>query len=96
MASFLRATPMFRHLSKEQLTEVAEQVEFATYGDYDWSGDYKRLARAGTVTPEQEPIIVRQGELVNQQSVSMKQVVGFAGIFPPTRDFFGSNAVLIF
>ena len=52
MASFLRATPMFRHLTKEQLAQVAEQVEFATYGDYDWSGEYKRLAKAGSVTPE--------------------------------------------
>ena len=65
MASFLRATPMFRHLTKEQLAQVAEQVEFATYGDYDWSGEYKRLAKAGSVTPEKEPVIVQQGDYPN-------------------------------
>src|SRR5688572_19604419 len=45
LASYLRATRMFRHLTKEQLDQVATQIEFASHGDYDWSGDYKRLAK---------------------------------------------------
>ena len=65
LASYLRATPMFQHLTKEQLDRIAEQVEFATYGDYDWSGEYKRLAQAGTVRPEKEPVIVQQGDYPN-------------------------------
>ena len=65
LASYLRATPLFRHLSKEQLAQVAEQVEFATWGDYDWSGDYKRLAQAGSVRPEKEPVIVQEGDYPN-------------------------------
>ncbi|MEI7533754.1 MAG: 4Fe-4S dicluster domain-containing protein [Verrucomicrobiae bacterium] len=65
LASYLRATPMFQHLNKEQLDRVAEQVEFATYGDYDWSGEYKRLAQAGTVRPEKEPVIVSEGDYPN-------------------------------
>src|SRR5881394_2505128 len=65
LASYLRATPLFRHLSKEQLAQLAEQVEFATYGDYDWSGEYKRLAQAGTVRPEKEPVIVQEGDYPN-------------------------------
>ncbi len=65
LASYLRATPLFRHLSKEQLAQVAEQVEFATWGDYDWSGDYKRLAQAGTVRLEKEPVIVQEGDYPN-------------------------------
>jgi Fe-S-cluster-containing dehydrogenase component/CRP-like cAMP-binding protein len=65
LASYLRATPMFQHLTKEQLDRVAEQVEFATYGDYDWSGEYKRLAQAGTVRPEKEPVIVQEGDYPN-------------------------------
>jgi Fe-S-cluster-containing dehydrogenase component/CRP-like cAMP-binding protein len=65
LASYLRATPLFRHLSKEQLDRVAAQVEFATYGDYDWSGDYKRLARSGAVRPEKEPVIVQEGDYPN-------------------------------
>ena len=65
LASYLRATPMFQHLAKEQLDRVAAQIEFATYGDYDWSGEYKRLAQAGTVRPEKEPVIVQEGDYPN-------------------------------
>src|SRR5687767_4623035 len=65
LASYLRATPIFRHLTKEQLDEVATQVQFASYGDYDWSGDYKRLAKAGSVRPEKEPVIVQEGDYPN-------------------------------
>jgi Fe-S-cluster-containing dehydrogenase component/CRP-like cAMP-binding protein len=65
LASYLRATPMFQHLTKEQLDKVAEQIEFATYGDYDWSGEYKRLAKAGSVRPEKEPVIAQEGDYPN-------------------------------
>jgi Fe-S-cluster-containing dehydrogenase component/CRP-like cAMP-binding protein len=65
LASYLRATPLFGHLSKEQLDRVAEAVEFATFGDYDWSGEYKRLAQAGAVRPEKEPAIVQEGDYPN-------------------------------
>ena len=65
LASYLRATPLFRHLNKEQLAQVAAEVEFATYGDYDWSGDYKRLAKAGTLRPEKEPVIMQEGDYPN-------------------------------
>ncbi|HEU0039953.1 MAG TPA: hypothetical protein VFR76_11840, partial [Verrucomicrobiae bacterium] len=33
LASYLRAMPLFRRLSEEQLGRVAGQIEFATYGD---------------------------------------------------------------
>ena len=65
LASYLRATPLFKYLSKEQLDRVAEAVEFATFGDYDWSGEYKRLAQAGSVRPEKEPVIVGEGDYPN-------------------------------
>jgi len=65
LASYLRATPLFRYLSKEQLAQVAEQVEFVTWGDYDWSGEYKRLAQAGSVRPEKEPVMVQEGDYPN-------------------------------
>jgi len=65
LASYLRATPLFKHLSKEQLDRVAESVEFSTYGDYDWSGEYKRLAQSGSVRPEKEPVIVGEGDYPN-------------------------------
>ena len=65
LASYLRATPLFKNLSKEQLDKVAEAVEFSTYGDYDWSGEYKRLAQSGSVRPEKEPVIVDEGDYPN-------------------------------
>ena len=65
LASYLRATPLFKNLSKEQLDRVAEAVEFSTFGDYDWSGEYKRLAQSGSVRPEKEPVIVSEGDYPN-------------------------------
>jgi Fe-S-cluster-containing dehydrogenase component/CRP-like cAMP-binding protein len=65
LASYLNAHPLFKHLSKEQLAQVAGQVEFATYGDYDWSGEYKRLAQAGNVRPEKEPVVAMEGDYPN-------------------------------
>jgi Fe-S-cluster-containing dehydrogenase component/CRP-like cAMP-binding protein len=65
LASYLRATPIFQHLTKDQLERVAAQVEFATYGDYDWSGEYKRLAQSGSVRPEKEPVIVSEDDYPN-------------------------------
>jgi len=65
LASYLRATPLFRYLNKEQLDRVAEAVEFATFGDYDWSGEYKRLAQSGSVRPEKEPVIIGEGDYPN-------------------------------
>lgn len=65
LASYLNATPLFKYLSKEQLDQVAEAVEFSTFGDYDWSGEYKRLAQAGALRPEKEPAIVSEGDYPN-------------------------------
>ncbi len=65
LASYLRATPIFNNLTKEQLDRVAAAVEFATFGDYDWSGEYKRLAQSGSVRPEKEPAIVTEGDYPN-------------------------------
>jgi Fe-S-cluster-containing dehydrogenase component/CRP-like cAMP-binding protein len=65
LASYLNAHPLFRRLPKDQLAQVASQIEFATYGDYDWSGEYKRLAQTGALRPEKEPVIVQQGDYPN-------------------------------
>jgi len=65
LASYLHAMPMFRHLSEEQIGSVAAQIEFVTCGDYDWSGEYKRLAQSGGVKPEKEPVIVHEGDYPN-------------------------------
>ena len=63
--SFLNVHPLFQHLTDPQRAQVAGQIEFGTYGDYDWSGEYKRLAQAGALRPEKEPVIVQQGDYPN-------------------------------
>src|SRR3954466_11120767 len=65
LESFFLANPLFAKLNKAQLREVGLQVQFATSGDYDWSGDYKRLAQSGAVRPEKEPLIVQEGDYPN-------------------------------
>jgi Fe-S-cluster-containing dehydrogenase component/CRP-like cAMP-binding protein len=63
LETYLRGLPMFSHLNDAQLQEVMRQAEFATFGDYDWSGEYKKLAaRGGTAS---EPIIVEEGDYPN-------------------------------
>ncbi|HEX4120337.1 MAG TPA: cyclic nucleotide-binding domain-containing protein [Verrucomicrobiae bacterium] len=60
----LREIPIFRGLSQESLAKVIASVEFATYGDYDWSGDYKRRAQADGSHAE-EPVIALEGDYPN-------------------------------
>ncbi len=63
LETYLRGLPMFSHLNDAQLQEVMRQTEFATFGEYDWSGEYKKLAaRGGTAS---EPIIVQEGDYPN-------------------------------
>lgn len=70
MAAHLREIPIFKRLNDEQLQRVIEQTQFGTYGDYDWSGDYKRLAKerlakADKHSPEKETIIGQEGDYPN-------------------------------
>jgi Fe-S-cluster-containing dehydrogenase component/CRP-like cAMP-binding protein len=65
LETFFLGNPLFSKLNKAQLNEVGLQVQFATFGDYDWSGDYKRLAQSGAVRPEKEPLIVQEGDYPN-------------------------------
>lgn len=65
LATHLREIPIFKRLNDDQLKRVIEQTQFGTYGDYDWSGDYKRLAKEGTRSPEKETIIAQEGDYPN-------------------------------
>ena len=65
LASALREIPIFRHLSPDELKKVMDQTEFATYGDYDWSGEYKRLAQAGGAGQKPESVIAQEGDYPN-------------------------------
>ncbi|HEY2082194.1 MAG TPA: cyclic nucleotide-binding domain-containing protein [Verrucomicrobiae bacterium] len=62
----LREIPIFKNLSADALKQVMARTEFGTFGDYDWSGDYKRLAQtAASGQRKQEPIIAEEGDYPN-------------------------------
>ncbi len=66
LETYLREQPFLRHLSEADLQKVMAQTEFGTYGDYDWSGEYKRLAQSGAGGPPvQEPVIASEGDYPN-------------------------------
>src|SRR5688500_5216955 len=65
LASHLRAIPWLQHLDSTAWEKVLEQTEFGTYGDYDWSGEYKQLVKEGKATRPAEPIIAKEGDYPN-------------------------------
>src|SRR6266498_1780680 len=66
LSSALHEIPMFRQLSPEALQQVTARAEFGTYGDYDWSGDYKRLVQsAAGGQRRKEPVIAAEGDYPN-------------------------------
>ena len=66
LRSALREVPIFRSLPEDALAQVMARAEFGTYGDYDWSGDYKRLAQSGSSGQRaQEPAIAEEGDYPN-------------------------------
>lgn len=66
LASHLLQMPIFRNLSPENLKKVTDEAEFLTFGEYDWSGDYKRLVAAGAAeSAPKEPTIIQEGDYLN-------------------------------
>lgn len=63
LETYLRSLPLFQRLTDEQLQRVMASIEFATFGDYDWSGEYKKLAAKGLTASE--PVIAQQGDYPN-------------------------------
>jgi len=66
LKSFLSNHPLFRHLDEHSYRKLCDAAQLETYGDYNWSGNYKRLAKEGhSSTAAHEPIICREGDYVN-------------------------------
>jgi Fe-S-cluster-containing dehydrogenase component/CRP-like cAMP-binding protein len=66
LKSFLSNHPLFSHLDEHSYHELCDAAQLETYGDYNWSGAYKRLAKEGeSSTTANEPIIVREGDYLN-------------------------------
>jgi Fe-S-cluster-containing dehydrogenase component/CRP-like cAMP-binding protein len=60
LETYLRSLPVFARLTDDQLQRVMAQTEFLTFGDYDWSGEYKKRRSAAN-----EPVITQQGDYPN-------------------------------
>jgi Fe-S-cluster-containing dehydrogenase component/CRP-like cAMP-binding protein len=65
LESHLRAIPLFQHLTPAARQKVIEQTEFLTFGDYDWSGEYKDLVKEGKASRPPEPVITKEGDYPN-------------------------------
>lgn len=65
LVSHIRAIPIFHHLTNEQRAQVLAATEFGTFGDYDWSGEYKKLVAQGKAAQPNEPLIAREGDYPN-------------------------------
>jgi Fe-S-cluster-containing dehydrogenase component/CRP-like cAMP-binding protein len=66
LATHLRQTPLFAHLDDEELAEVAAEVEFETYGNFDWYGSYRSLVeRSPAERLQAEPVIAEEGHYPN-------------------------------
>ena len=59
----LRETPLFRHLGAEDISTIADETLFESYGDFEWHASYKRSAeRSAREQLEDEPVVVREGD----------------------------------
>lgn len=62
LATHLAESPIFRHLSKDSLAEIARETIFETHGDFDWFSTYNvKNNTEKTDVLGSEPIIAQEG-----------------------------------
>ncbi|MCZ6472452.1 MAG: cyclic nucleotide-binding domain-containing protein [SAR324 cluster bacterium] len=62
----LQATPILRHLTPEQIAQLANQTQFLSYGEFDWYGSYKQmLEKSAEQRLAQEPVMAQEGDYPN-------------------------------
>jgi Fe-S-cluster-containing dehydrogenase component/CRP-like cAMP-binding protein len=76
LSTYLEELPFMKFLGPEAKKRLMEATQFETYGEYDWSGEYKQLVQAGA-SAAQEPTIATEGDYPN--SVVMIRA-GFARV----------------
>lgn len=76
LSTFLDELPFMRFLGPGERKRLMDATQFETYGDYDWSGEYKQLVQSGS-TAAQEATIAVEGDYPN--SVVMVRA-GFARV----------------
>ena len=66
LKSFLMNHELFSHLGEAEFDRLCDEAQLETYGDYNWSGAYKKLAKEGDApTTAAEPLIAKEGEYSN-------------------------------
>jgi Fe-S-cluster-containing dehydrogenase component/CRP-like cAMP-binding protein len=68
LSSFLSKVPLLTHLDvgSPEFQALCEEAEFQNFGNYDWSGEYKKLAADGDPKNNaKEPLVVKEGEYCN-------------------------------
>jgi Fe-S-cluster-containing dehydrogenase component/CRP-like cAMP-binding protein len=62
----LRETPVLSFLGADELKELAALTQFETFGNFDWTSSFQKMAAAsGRVRIEHEPLIAREGDYPN-------------------------------
>jgi len=62
----LRETPILAYLEADALQAVGNQTQFETYGNFDWTSSFQKLAAtSGRERVDKEPIIAREGDYPN-------------------------------
>jgi Fe-S-cluster-containing dehydrogenase component/CRP-like cAMP-binding protein len=76
LSTYLDEMPFMRFLGPDEKKRLMDATQFETYGDYDWSGEYRQLLQSGA-TAAHEPTIAAEGDYPN--SVVMVRA-GFARV----------------
>jgi Fe-S-cluster-containing dehydrogenase component/CRP-like cAMP-binding protein len=76
LSTYLEEMPFMKYLGPEAKKRLMDATQFETYGDYDWSGEYKQLVQSGS-SAAQEAAIAVEGDYPN--SVVMIRA-GFARV----------------
>lgn len=59
----LKATPVFSHLSEEELSVIAQHTSFESFGSFDWHGSYMQLENLDpSERVSHEPAIAKEGD----------------------------------
>ena len=64
LATYLAEIPFMKGLTEEARQKVMAATQFETYGDYDWSGEYKKLIQSGALAAK-EQTIAAEGDYPN-------------------------------
>lgn len=63
MDGHLRASELFKHLNEEERKYISSNVEFFSYGSFDWNTSYKDLMQKGIRdTIDNEPVLIKEGQ----------------------------------